>query len=100
MGERDETLAVVVARLDDLRGDFAQLRDELQKRDERYVTRPEWDMWREAVTAQQSAARRRVEDIRQAIADEAQARHVPWTGVAAVVLAAAALAWSVFGPPV
>lgn len=91
MGEPDETLAVVVARLDDLRKDVGGLRTELRDRDSRYVSRAEWEMWREAVTAALDEARRG----RVTLQERMDSRHVPWTSVVAAVVAAAALAWTV-----
>ncbi len=91
MGDPDETLAVVVARLDDLRQNVDGLRSELRDRDARYVSRAEWEMWREAVTASLGEARRGRDDL----AKRMDAKHVPWTGVAAVVISAVALAWTV-----
>lgn len=94
MGEPDETLAVVVARLDDLRREVGGLRQELRDRDAKYVPRGEYEVWRTAITEALGEARRG----RDALQKQLDARHVPWTGVAAVVIAAAALAWSVLGP--
>ena len=103
MGEQDEqTLAVVVARLGDLREECGKLRVELSERDKQYVTRTEFELVREA-NAQQVAQDRRARESQAAEAtrraDELQkqldARHVSWTAVVAAVVAVAALAWSI-----
>lgn len=92
MGEHDEqTLAVVVARLGDLREDFGKLRVELSERDKQYVTRGEFEMWREAHGGQMTEARRRSDELQKQL----DARHVSWTSVVAAVVAVAALALTV-----
>lgn len=74
------TLAVVVARIDDLRTDVASLRAEIKDRDVTYVSRAEFEAWRTGIG-------REIGDIK---ASAARSR-APWWSVAAVAVAASSL---------
>jgi len=78
--DESSTLAVVVARIDDLRGDLASMRAEMKERDVTYVARPEFEAWRTGIG-------REIGDIK---ATAARAR-APWWSVAAVAVAASSL---------
>lgn len=78
--DESSTLAVVVARIDDLRADVASMRSEMKERDTTYVSRPEFEAWRTGIG-------REIGDIK---ASAARAR-APWWSVAAVAVAASSL---------
>lgn len=91
MPEDDATqLAVVAARLTDLRADVRALRTEVQAAQTTAVGRGEWMQRNAAVDARFEGQGREISDLKAARA--------PWWSKASVVLAAAAIGWSIFGP--
>jgi uncharacterized protein (DUF3084 family) len=84
-------LAVVVARLDDLRAQVAQLSTLLAQQQQLYVPRTEWELWRENANRELRGVHEDIEGIESA----AEARHPSWTSVAASIAADAALALSI-----
>lgn len=85
------TLAVVVARLDDLRGDFRHLRTDLAASAERQVGRGEWLIRNQAVDQRFEGQGREISEIKETLA-----RHrLPWTTVATALVAIAGLALGV-----
>lgn len=91
--ETGTTLAVVVARLDDLRGDVAGMRREVREAGAAMVSRGEWGQRNEHVDTRLSALGREVGDLRR----DVEARRAPWWSTAAVLLSTGALVWSVLG---
>lgn len=89
--DENATLAVVVARLEDLRKDFSELREELRRSHEDKVSRREWIQRNDNVDQKFMAQGREISEIKQDIAS----RKAPWWAFAAVVVAGLALAWSV-----
>lgn len=80
----DAVTAVVVARLEDLRKDFQQLRDELKERDAHYLPRTEFEAWRTGIG-------REIGDIKATVAAAAataENKRAPWWAIAAVMIAA------------
>lgn len=94
--ETTSTLAVVVARLDDLRTDFAAMRTEVRQAAGECVTRGEWGQRNQHVDTRINSLGREVGDLRKDI----DSRRAPWWSVFAVTLAAAGLVWSIVGPVV
>jgi len=87
------TLAVVVSRLDDLRGDFASLRDELRRTSETSVTRNEWLQRNGYVDGKFDDQGKDISDLRAELAG----KRAPWWTIVAVVTSCLALGWTIFG---
>lgn len=87
------TLAVLVARVTDTREDVGELRRSLENASADKVTRGEWGQRNEHVNSRLQSLGREVAELRAAI----HAKTAPWWSVAAVVVAALALVWSVLG---
>lgn len=81
------TLAVVVSRLDDLREDLRELRDELSQQRGQTVARTEWEMRNAHVDSKFAGHGREIGQLRADLA----ARRQPWTSVASALVAVAAL---------
>ncbi len=96
MPEPDATLAVAVARLDDLRIDVRHLRDEVQDSRRDNASRGEWGQRNSAVDARFEGQGREIAQLRQDI----NSRRAPWWSTASVLLAGVAFAWTVLGPVV
>lgn len=94
MPDESTTLAVVVARLDDLRQDFAEMRTEVRQASDQSVSRGEWGQRNAHVDTRLNSLGREVGDLRKDI----ESRRAPWWSTWAVVLAAAGFAWSIIGP--
>lgn len=93
MAEVDEaaaTLAVVVARLDDVREDIRDLRTDLSTHRTEMVSRGEWEMRNRAVDNRFDSQGREIAELKAARA--------PWWSWASVLVAAAAFAWAILGP--
>lgn len=90
----DPGLAVVAARLDDLREDIRELRGEVATSVADKVSRGEWLQRNTAVDERFQGQGREIAQLRSELA----ARRTPWPTVAAVVVAIASFAWSVFSP--
>lgn len=84
------SLAVVVARLDDVREDIRDLRTDLSAHRTEMVSRGEWEMRNRAVDARFDNQGREIAELKAARA--------PWWSWASVLVAAAALMWAVLGP--
>jgi hypothetical protein len=94
----DVTLAVVAARLDDLRNDVRAMRQELATHRAELVPRKEWEQRNQFVDGRFQEHGREIANIRTAVETkttamkaEIDARRAPWWTVAAVVLSGAAL---------
>lgn len=85
--------AVVIARFDDLRGAFEDLRDEVREARQSVVSRGEWGQRNAHVDTRLDSQGREIGQLRA----ELSARRAPWWSTWAVVLAAAGFAWSVLG---
>jgi hypothetical protein len=94
MSDENATLAVVVARLDDLRADMQSMRDEIRKSSENAVSRGEWGQRNAHVDTRLSSLGREVGDLRKDI----DSRRAPWWSVWAVTLSAGGFAWAILGP--
>ena len=70
----DPTLAVVVARLEDLRNDVAAMRTEVQTAQAGYVIRAEFEAWRTGIGREIGDIKASVARIEQA----AEQRRAPW----------------------
>lgn len=84
------SLAVVVARLDDVREDIRDLRTDLSSHRTEMVSRGEWEMRNRAVDSRFDNQGREIAELKAARA--------PWWSWASVLVAAAALIWAVLGP--
>lgn len=93
MGDETATVAVVVARLDDLRTDVAGLRDELRTAQTMVVSRGEWGQRNAHVDTRLGNLGREVSDLRR----DVESRRAPWWSTLAVALAGAGFVWSVLG---
>lgn len=105
------TIAVVVARLDDVRDDIAGLRRAIEASARDKVSRGEWEQRNNHVDSRLAGQGREIGDLRAEIAAaRGEARHAvaavradldsrraPWWSTATVLTACAALAWSIFG---
>ncbi|MPT14035.1 MAG: hypothetical protein E2601_03870 [Microbacterium sp.] len=89
-GDPAATLAVVVARLDDVRSDIRDLRGELTSHRTEMVSRGEWEMRNRAVDSRFEHQGREVAELKAARA--------PWWSWASVIVAGLAFAWAVLGP--
>lgn len=94
MTDEANTLAVVAARLDDVRTDIAEMRTEVRQAAQHAVSRGEWGQRNEHVNSRLQELGREIGQLRTELAS----RRAPWWSVAAVLVAAAALVWSVLGP--
>lgn len=94
MSDESATLAVVVARLDDLRADMQSMRDEIRKSSENAVSRGEWGQRNQHVDTRLNSLGREVGDLRKDI----DSRRAPWWSVWAVVLSAGGFCWAILGP--
>lgn len=86
-----QTLAVVVSRIDDMRGDIAGLRTDLHTRDQALVTRVEFEAWKTGLD-------REIRDMRaaaQTAKSEVDSRRAPWWTWAGFIVAVLALAVTV-----
>lgn len=86
------TLAVVVARLDDLRDDMRAMRQELASHRADLVPRGEWEQRNRHVDARFQEQGREVASLRTELRTEIQSRRQPWTAVAGAVVAIASIA--------
>ncbi len=93
MADDVATLAVVVARLDDVRDDLRAVRGDLALAAERSVGRGEWLMRNQAVDQRLADQGREIGDLRA----EVRSRRLPWTTVATAVVAIASLALTLTG---
>lgn len=84
------SLAVVVARLDDVREDIRDLRTDLSSHRTEMVSRGEWEMRNRAVDSRFDNQGREIAELKAARA--------PWWSWASVLVAGAALIWTVLGP--
>lgn len=85
----DPTLAVVVARLDDLRSDVASLRTEVQTAQAGYVIRAEFEAWRTGIGREIGDVKASVARVEGAVKSAQQAadqRRAPWWAVSGVVV--------------
>lgn len=89
--DENATLAVVVSRLDDLRKDFSDLREELRRTHEDKVSRREWIQRNDHVDSKFDTHSKDISEIKQEMAS----KRAPWWSFAAVIVAGLALAWSV-----
>lgn len=94
MSDDNATLAVVVARLDDLRADMQSMRDEIRKSSENAVSRGEWGQRNQHVDTRLNSLGREVGDLRK----DLDSRRAPWWSVWAVTLSAGGIAWTILGP--
>lgn len=92
MDEASATLAVVVARLDDVRGDIRGMRAELASHRTEMVSRGEWEMRNRAVDSRFESQGREIAELKAARA--------PWWSWASVLVAGSAFAWAILGPVV
>lgn len=86
------TLAVVVARLDDLRDDMRAMRQELASHRADLVPRGEWEQRNRHVDARFQEQGREIANLRTEVRTEAQSRRQPWTAVAAAIVGIASIA--------
>ena len=97
-------LAVLVQRVEsegraqsedraELREDFKQLRESVERASQDKVSRGEWGQRNEHVDSRLQGLGREIGELRTALA----AKTAPWWSVGAVLVAGASLAWSVFG---
>lgn len=94
MPESEATLAVVVARLDDLRQDVAGLRNELHASQSENVSRGEWGQRNAHVDTRLDALGREIGDLRT----EVRSARAPWWTWATVLCAVAGVLLAVFLP--
>lgn len=90
--ETDPTLAVVVARLDDLRADMRAMRTELATHRADLVPRGEWEQRNRHVDARHQEIGREIGGIRTELRAEIQSRRQPWTAVAGAIVSIASIA--------
>lgn len=81
MPEQNATLAVVVARLDDLRTDMHAMREEIRKAQQNSVTRGEWALRNEHVDSRFAGHGREIADLRTDLAS----RRTPWPAIAGAI---------------
>lgn len=79
----DATLAVVVARLDDLRAQVASLSDKLDAHRGEMVPRTEWTQRNATVDDRFNAQGKEIADLRAELA----ARRAPWWSIASAIAA-------------
>lgn len=93
MGEQDDavTLAVVAARLSDLKTQVGEIGTMLTAQRAEFVGRNEWLMRNATVDTRFEGQGREIADLKT----ELRTRRLPWPTVAAVVVAGAALALEV-----
>ena len=94
-GSADPTLAVVVARLDDLRESVAELRSELRSSTANVVSRGEWEQRNRAVDAKFESQGREIAHLRTDIVQArtiAEQRRAPWWSVVAAIGSIVAIA--------
>ncbi|MDM8084757.1 hypothetical protein QUV83_08280 [Cellulomonas cellasea] len=91
MPDEAATLAVVVARLDDLRGDVSRLSDTLTAQRGELVGRGEWMMRNQHVDSVTAGLGREIGDLR----GDVRSRRLPWPSVAAAIVSIAALGLTV-----
>jgi len=89
----EATLAVVVARLDDVRHDLANLGTRLDASARAQVGRGEWEQRNRAVDARFEGQGREIAQLRTTLAGQ----RAPWWSVGALVVSAAAFAFQWLG---
>lgn len=95
MSESDPvTLAVVASQIGDLREDIRDLRGDISNARDNNVSRGEWVQRNSNVDTRFQNQGREIGELRL----ELRARRAPWWSVGALLVAAAAFAWSVLGP--
>lgn len=77
----DQTLAVLVSQVTDLRKDFASFAERIERRDALYMTRGEHEAWRIGIE-------REVKSLK----DDAASSRAPWWSVLSAVAGAVAVA--------
>ncbi len=99
MPDETATLAVVVARLDDVRGDIKAMRAELTAHRAEMVARTEWELRNQHVDSRHRELGREIGDLRAEhrrdvaeVRAEAASRRAPWWSIVTAVAAIAALA--------
>ena len=78
MSDDSATLAVVVARLDDLRTDMHAMREEIRKAQQNSVSRGEWALRNEHVDSRFNGHGREIGELRTELAS----KRLPWPAVA------------------
>jgi len=86
----NELLAVTISRLDDVRVDIRDLRNEVRESRNTMVSRAEWEMRNRAVDQRFEGQGREIAELKAARA--------PWWSWATVLIAAAGFAWALLGP--
>jgi hypothetical protein len=87
----DQTLAVLVSQVGDLRGDFKLLADQITARDQQFVTRGEFEAWRIGMDREMKDAKSEI----KANKDESTRAKAPWWAVGSLIVAAIAVALAV-----
>lgn len=103
MADDPVTLAVVAARMVDLREDFAEMRAEVRAASAQSVSRGEWGQRNNHVDTRIASVDSRVTSVGREVGDlraMIESRRAPWWSTWAVVLAGAGFAWSILGPVV
>lgn len=77
MSEVDPTVRLVVERLDDLRKDFGNLREQLTNQANSYVHRDVWLQRNEHVNSELRSQGREISNLRA----DVQSKRMPWTQV-------------------
>lgn len=87
-------LAVISARLDDIKQDVADIRADQQSGSTKYTSRGEWEQRNNNVDNRFLAMGREIGDLRT----ELNSKRAPWWSVVAVIISGAAILWTVFEP--
>lgn len=89
----DTAIGILISQVGDLRDDIKGLRDEVGKLSDNKVSYREWSQRNTEVNGRFTTQGREIGDLRT----EVRAKSAPWWSVAAVLAAAASLAWQVLG---
>lgn len=90
---QDAALGILISQVDGLREDIKGLREEVGKVTDNKVSYREWSQRNSEVNGRFTTQGREIGDLRT----EIRAKSAPWWSVAAVLAAAASLAWQVLG---
>lgn len=90
------SIAIIETKVDALAQQFQELRTTLATSTTVHVTRAEWELRNTIVDERFVAAGKDVERLES----DAKSRRAPWWSALAVILAGAALFWTILGPAI
>jgi hypothetical protein len=91
---RESTIGVLISQVEFMREDIRELSKDLKKANDDKVSHREWSQRNTEVNGRFHTQGREIGDLRT----ELRAKSAPWWSVGSVIVAVAALAYTVLGP--